>query len=350
MTPRERVEAAFRFEEPDRLPYTIWYEDEPAERLARHYGDGDWARRWTNHILRVTVDWERKTPTGPDTYLDAHGTEWRTGHVLHLVRPALREPSLRGYAFPDYTERLDEAVRPIRAQIEAARADTFIVVGFGIGVFERAWMLRGFEAFFMDLIEGPRFAHELLDAVLAAQLRLLDELVKLPADGIIFSDDFGDQRGVLIGPDRWRTFVKPRVAALYRRVHEAGMFTLQHTCAVPPAGGDGRVRDQAALRGPAAALGRAGHAAAAAARHAGGDPRRGPAPGARTGPGRRIRLHHGQAHPARRAHRERRRPPGGLAGTPRRPARPLRRARSVTPRAIAAGRLHRRGRRRGRRP
>jgi len=230
MTPRERVEAAFRLEEPDRLPYTIWYEDEPAERLARHYGDPDWARRWTNHILRVTVDWERKTPTGPETYVDAHGTEWRTGHVLHLVRPALREPSLRGYAFPDYTEHLDEAMRPIRARIEAARADRFIVVGFGIGVFERAWMLRGFEAFFMDLIEHPRFAHELLDAVLAAQLRLLDELVKLPADGIIFSDDFGDQRGVLTGPGLWRTFVKPRVAALYRRVHEAGKFTFQHTC------------------------------------------------------------------------------------------------------------------------
>ena len=229
-TPRERVEAAFRFEEPDRLPYTIWVDDEPAARLAAHYGTPDWARRFTNHIHRLTVEWEKKTDLGGGRYLDAHGTEWEAGNILRIVRPALPEPSLKGYAFPDHTDGLKATLAPIRSQIHAARRERYIVVGYGFGLFERAWMLRGFEAFFMDLVEHPSFAHDLLDACLEAQLRLVDELLGLPADGIIFSDDYGDQRGVIIGPRLWRAFVKPRLARLYRRAHDAGKITLQHTC------------------------------------------------------------------------------------------------------------------------
>ena len=152
MTPRERVEAAFRFEEPDRLPYTIWYDEGAGERIARHYCDPDWPRRFTNHILRLTVDWEQTTPTGPDRYVDAHGTQWQTGEVKHVVRPALSRPSLKGYELPDYRRNLESALEPIRRQIEPARDNQFIVVGFGFGVFERAWVMRGFQEFFMDLL------------------------------------------------------------------------------------------------------------------------------------------------------------------------------------------------------
>jgi uroporphyrinogen decarboxylase len=49
-------------------------------------------------------------------------------------------------------------------------------------------------------------------------------------DGIMFSDDWGYQQGVLLGPDRWRKMLKPRLARLYDRVHEDGKFVLSHCC------------------------------------------------------------------------------------------------------------------------
>ena len=52
----------------------------------------------------------------------------------------------------------------------------------------------------------------------------------MPCDGIIFSDDWGDQRGVIIGPHLWREFIKPRVKQLYAKVHAAGKMIFQHTC------------------------------------------------------------------------------------------------------------------------
>ena len=114
--------------------------------------------------------------------------------VTGEARAPLATASLKGYRFPDYTRGLAAAVAPLRAQFEAA-PDAYRVVGFGFGVFERAGMLRGFENFFMDLIEAPAFVEEVLDAIVEQQVKLIDELVKLPVDGIIFSDDFGDQRG-----------------------------------------------------------------------------------------------------------------------------------------------------------
>jgi len=229
MTPRERVLAAFRFEEADALPYTIWYDEGVGKRIAEHYRDPEWFRQFPDHILRLTVEWEQKRPTGPDTYVDPHGTEWRTGQVLRLIRPALAEPNLEGYELPDGTRGIAAEAPPIREQFEQA-PDVFRVVGYGFGLFERGWMLRGFENFFMDLVERPAFVEELLDAILEQQLAIVDALAQLPVDGIIFSDDYGDQRGVIIGPHLWRQYVKPRHQVLYQRAHEHGKFTLHHTC------------------------------------------------------------------------------------------------------------------------
>ena len=104
------------------------------------------------------------------------------------------------------------------------------VAGYGFGLFESAWTVRGYENYFSDLLLEPAFAEGLLDLLLERHLELVDALVQLPCDGIIFSDDYGDQRGVIIGPELWRRFLKPRVAALYARVHAAGKLTFQHTC------------------------------------------------------------------------------------------------------------------------
>jgi len=201
-----------------------------AVRLTEHYGYPDWPDRFTNHILRLTVKWEEETETGPNRYIDEHGTEWQTGEVRHIVKPALTSPTMKGYDMPDYRRNLQGALEPILEQIEPAKPHQFIVVGFGFGLFERAWMMRGFEPFFMDLLDNPAFAEDLLDTILQRQLELLEELVKLPADGILFSDDFGDQRGIMIGPERWRRFIKPRQQALYQRVHDAGKWTFHHSC------------------------------------------------------------------------------------------------------------------------
>ena len=228
MTPRERVRCAFDFRKPDRPPYTLWYGDGVPERVTEHLGSDAWQQQVTDHIVRITIDWEPKEPLDDEHFRDVYGAIWRRGNPLHLVEPPLKTPSLAGYEIPDLVPHID--VEPLRAQLEAEVDRKFLVLGYGFGAFERAWMLRGYENFCMDLYDAPEFVKALLDQLTETHLPILDRLAEVPCDGIIFSDDFGDQRGVIVGPDRWRELVRPCYEKLYDRVHQLGKMTLQHSC------------------------------------------------------------------------------------------------------------------------
>ena len=104
------------------------------------------------------------------------------------------------------------------------------MAAYGFGLFERSWVLRGFENVLMDVVVNADFYEELLDKLLDHQMEILDRLLKLPVDGIWFFDDWGFQQGVLIGADRWRKLFKPRYELLYRRTHDSGKYVLTHCC------------------------------------------------------------------------------------------------------------------------
>jgi len=61
-------------------------------------------------------------------------------------------------------------------------------------------------------------------------LAFVEYTADLPVDGILFGDDWGDQRGVVLGPDRWRHFLKPRWAKIYKAVHRHGKIVMAHSC------------------------------------------------------------------------------------------------------------------------
>lgn len=246
MTARDRVLAAFEFENVAPVPYTLWYDHDTREKLNRHYGSDAWERRIENHILRLTVDWEPRRYLDDTRFVDLLGSVWEEGNPVHLTQPVLRDPTLAGFELPPFGPLVrtctakahggPHAILPMltfeeaRRLLNEQRGRVYTVVGYGFGLFECAWSARGYENFFADLLINPDFAHELLDLLLTKQLEVIDALVELPCDGIILSDDYGDQRGVIIGPDLWRTFIKPRLARLYQRIHAAGKTTLQHTC------------------------------------------------------------------------------------------------------------------------
>ncbi len=243
MNLRESVRAALRFEEVRPTPYTVWYDSRASQALDAHYGDHDWAGKIRDHILRITIDWRPKNSAGDEFYTDLHGTRWRAGSIPHIVQPALSEPSLDGFTVPSYRPYLHQGDPPVeywgckrsmsfdRAREELAEAgDVFTVVDYGPGVLESAWMIRGYEGFFMDLAADPGFARDLLEMLLERHLELIDELVTLPCDALMITDDFGDQRGVTVGPDRWRELIKPILAPQYARIREGGKTAFHHSC------------------------------------------------------------------------------------------------------------------------
>jgi uroporphyrinogen decarboxylase len=216
------------------IPYNLGIDQEVGVRLDEHYAGTAWRDRVVNSIGRwdpagMVVQRRGDDPLSTDHY----GTLWQLDRrPFHLVEPALKEPSLAGYSFPCLDALFgeswrDEAMGCIDAQRAAGQ---FVAVGFGFGLYERTWTLRGFNEAMMDAAAEPEFYDALCQAVAEHQMAIIERLLELPIDGIMFSDDWGYQRGVLLGDGRWRRFIKPRLARMYDQVHAAGKVTLSHCC------------------------------------------------------------------------------------------------------------------------
>jgi uroporphyrinogen decarboxylase len=139
----------------------------------------------------------------------------------------LPEPTLAGYAFPDPHDR--RFFHDIPEQIER-HAGCFRVFNIGFSLYERAWTLRGMENLLMDFVENPEFVHELFDRIADWNIAMAQKAMEYDIDGVYFGDDWGQQRGLLMGPPLWREFIYPVLARMYGEVRTAGKYVFIHSC------------------------------------------------------------------------------------------------------------------------
>ena len=228
---RDRVIAQIQHQETDPIPYTLGVEGDVAERLDAYYGSDAWRGLIENAIHQIPGPQLVIGETSERYYVDPYGSRWDVqGRPFHLVEPVLSTPSLKKLVFPDLDALFDRAWKNEALQAIERRQGYFTVARFGFGLFERIWTLRGFEDALADAALRPDFYDELAERVTEHQMEIVERVLELPVDGIMFGDDWGYQRGVLLGPERWRRFLKPRLARMYTRVHEAGRYVLTHCC------------------------------------------------------------------------------------------------------------------------
>ncbi len=58
----------------------------------------------------------------------------------------------------------------------------------------------------------------------------MHEALKHDVDAVYFGDDWGQQRGLQMGPKIWREFIRPVLRRMYAAVREAGKFVMIHSC------------------------------------------------------------------------------------------------------------------------
>lgn len=231
MTPRERVYKAINFEETDLVPYQVNFTAGAYQRLADYYGSPGFEAELGNHLAIISHrNLARWDEVEPGHFRDEWGVVWnRTidkdiGVVENRV---LAEPSLSEFAVPDMES---PRVFEFYPQWIDNNRDRFRISSIGFSLFERAWALRGMDCILMDMIEHPDFVHELFDRITEFNLAQVDEACKYDIDGFQFGDDWGSQTGLIMGPDLWREFIKPRIRRLYQRVHDAGKYVIIHSC------------------------------------------------------------------------------------------------------------------------
>jgi uroporphyrinogen decarboxylase len=232
VTNRERVLAAIQHRSPDKVPYDIRFTQPAHARMVEYYGDPDFEAKLGNCFtwLRPHRPEGRYAQVDPNLWRDEFGVEWdrRIDKDIGIVCNRLVTPeNVESFAFPDPDDpgryaAFDETI--------AARPDNAMLVSLGFALFERAWTLAGMENVLMAMASDKPFANRLLDRILEFNLGIIENACRHNIDIFRFGDDWGHQRGVLMGPQRWREFIKPRFREMCSLVKSKGKYTMLHCC------------------------------------------------------------------------------------------------------------------------
>ena len=232
MTPRERLRRAITFGGPDRAPIhhyifpgAFFRHGQALLEVANRYPD-DFGNEHINppeprqaDAITEVVEWQ-----------DAWGTVWRRlrGYTSGEVKtPALPTwDRWHHYAFPPTPSQ--EHFERFRAQVAQIHPDGFACAGGG-SLFQHIQHMRGPANLFMDLAEDRQEVHELADRKVDHMLAGITEYVKTDVDCIRFGDDWGAQDRLLVHPDMWRRFFKPRYKRMFDVIKDAGKFVWFHT-------------------------------------------------------------------------------------------------------------------------
>jgi uroporphyrinogen decarboxylase len=231
LTPKERMRRALWRMPLDRLPVQTNYTGTMGAQLAAHFHctAAELPARLDNHLLRVDLDHPPRLSADGLISFDWWGAGWGTDTegYWHASAPIGELADLDAFPWPDpeAPSLLDKAAAALAA--DAGRH--FVVPNFGFALFERAWSLRGFDEFMMDMISEPEWSADLLDRITAIQISLAQRFVALGVDGGYFGDDYGAQKSTLFSPVVWRELIKPRLARMFAVFRDAGLPVILHS-------------------------------------------------------------------------------------------------------------------------
>jgi uroporphyrinogen decarboxylase len=230
MTKREVVKLVLDGKRPPYVPWSFGFTKEAKAKLQQHFGHTDLEVVLHNHLLKLGSDIGFFTDIGGDCVRDVFGVVWDRsvdkdiGIVKGCVLP---QPTLRGYDFPD---PLDPRFFADIPAFIGEYGDRFRVFQIGFSLYERAWTLRGLQDLLMDFLDHPAFVREILNAIADYNIAQIREALKYDIDAVYFGDDWGQQRGLQMGPVLWRNHIRPVLARMYAVVHEAGKYVMIHSC------------------------------------------------------------------------------------------------------------------------
>ena len=111
-------------------------------------------------------------------------------------------------------------------------SEDFAVIGPWVSFFEIYCQLRGIEQAMLDLLMYPDLVQVTLDRVEYVQTQMMKRFLDMASpyiDLVFVSDDIGGQDNLLISPDSWHTFLKPRMERWCSLIHFYGLKVFYHT-------------------------------------------------------------------------------------------------------------------------
>jgi len=239
-SPRERVLAALAHESPDRTPRDFWAEPPALERLFAAVGHRDEERL----LQSLGIDLRHGSAVEPPERETAPGVFQNFWGERYIQRPTpwgpMREDvpgalagartfaDLEVFPFPkpdqmDYT----------RLAGQRRRWEHYALLYGFADVWQRPGLVRGWENWFLDMLERPEWAHFLCRTFTDFYLEDYTRAAEATGgriDLFLLISDLGSQRGPLISPALFRIFVGPYLKEMIDRIHALGARVMFHSC------------------------------------------------------------------------------------------------------------------------
>jgi uroporphyrinogen decarboxylase len=252
MNSRERVLAAVRHQQPDRVPVGVGLCPEILGKLRAHLALPDdeavWA--WTGHdfswvgprFRHPASDIGYADPTIEVTadglYLDIFRVPFKVvqtefqRYVDIAGRPPLKAAqTLVDIARFPWPDAADWDYSTIADRLGACRRAS---IGHSRGFFEISHFVRGMDEFLMDLAMDEPMAHAVMDHIIAFLLEKVRRTFEAAGQGgyavFEYNDDVASQRALFISPEMWRRDIKPRMAKFCEMYHRFGAVVRYHSC------------------------------------------------------------------------------------------------------------------------
>lgn len=236
MTGKERILKTLHFENPDRIAQDLWIL--PSARM--QHGQDLEALLQTHP--RDIVSLAGPCETGWDkavyelgTFTDFWGCTWTNINpgVVGEVKGELLgdDDALHAYEAPiAFLHSLwQQEQADVTRRVAEARATGKFVIGGWLNPFERMQFLRGVENLYCDIALESDELFRLRQIVWDFYREYLTYWMRQDIDAIVFGDDWGSQKALLINPDAWRAIFKPMYQDLMGQVQAAGKLVFVHS-------------------------------------------------------------------------------------------------------------------------
>ena len=224
MTPRENMLAALRRKNPEYVPFTLSLCPSLFEEFKRRTGSADPAEYFGfSHrgvgpsASRHPVDYSGyygKLKEG--TTIDEWGVGYEPGSTAHFTRflhpmEEFDDPD-QVWSFPLPDMLADYRWADVPARVKALHDAGYAVQGGAIQIFEFAWYLRGLDNLLCDMLTDEDMARACLKRMADFQVALAAKYAACGVDMILYGDDVGTQRGMMMNVELWRKWLKPDMA------------------------------------------------------------------------------------------------------------------------------------------
>lgn len=273
MNGRERLQITLDLESPDRVPFDLGATPmtgihvQAYQNLLDHLGFDDLevevcdriqqlARPHERVLQELNVDVRGIIPNGPDDFQVQIEESERYFEFSDEWAIRWRMPKEGGYYYDMVSHPLSDAETP--ADIEsypwidprnpgrfkgiADRTQQHAEKGYGVchwsicpGVSETHAWLRGYKNYYKDFYKHPHLAEAIMDKVVDIKIAYWEEVFAHTGKDVqvvVEADDLAGQERLLISPETYRRFIKPRHRRLFQTIKEMAphVKVFLHSC------------------------------------------------------------------------------------------------------------------------